>query len=98
VFRGFRCWAQAGTFGRIFQTLPGDLDFASSHMDGTIIRGHPHGTGAHGRRVLYAIWRPCGLPAKIVASVDALGNLTHLRPLPGQRHASIGAPPLLNGL
>jgi transposase len=33
-----------------------------------------------------------------VALVDALGNLTHFRLLPGQRHDSVGAEPLLEGV
>ena len=33
-----------------------------------------------------------------MALVDALGNLAHFLLLPGQRHDSVGADPLLNGL
>jgi transposase len=33
-----------------------------------------------------------------VALVDALGNLAHFLLLPGQRHDSVGAEPLLNGI
>jgi transposase len=33
-----------------------------------------------------------------VALVDALGNLAHFRLLPGQRHDSVGAEPLLDGI
>ena len=33
-----------------------------------------------------------------MALVDALGNLTHFRLLPGQRHDSVGAEPLLEGV
>jgi transposase len=35
---------------------------------------------------------------KIVALVDALGNLAHFLLLPGQRHDSVGAEPLLDGI
>ncbi len=33
-----------------------------------------------------------------MALVDALGNLAHFRLLPGQRHDSVGAEPLLDGI
>lgn len=39
-----------------------------------------------------------GLTTKIVALVDALGNLSRFLLLPGQRHDSIGAEPLLDGI
>ena len=39
-----------------------------------------------------------GLTTKIVALVDALGNLVRFVLLPGQRHDSVGAAPLLEGL
>jgi transposase len=38
------------------------------------------------------------LTTKIVALVDALGNLAHFLLLPGQRHDSVGAEPLLDGI
>ena len=39
-----------------------------------------------------------GLTTKIVALVDALGNLVRFLLLPGQRHDSVGAEPLLDGI
>ena len=39
-----------------------------------------------------------GLTTKIVALVDTLGNLAHFLLLPGQRHDSVGAQPLLEGV
>jgi transposase len=39
-----------------------------------------------------------GLTTKIVALVDALGNLARFVLLPGQRHDSIGVEPLLHGI
>ena len=39
-----------------------------------------------------------GLTTKIVALVDALGNLTRFLLLPGQRHDSIGVAPLIEGI
>jgi transposase len=38
------------------------------------------------------------LTTKIVALVDALGNLVRFVLLPGQRHDSIGVAPLINGV
>ena len=39
-----------------------------------------------------------GLTTKIVALVDALGNLARFLLLPGQRHDSIGVAPLIEGI
>ena len=39
-----------------------------------------------------------GLTTKIMALVDALGNLVCFVLLPGQRHDSIGVEPLIKGL
>src|SRR5258708_26536158 len=39
-----------------------------------------------------------GLTTKIVALVDALGNLARFVLLPGQRHDSVGVEPLLDGV
>src|SRR3954467_11760662 len=39
-----------------------------------------------------------GLTTKIVALVDGLGNLARFVLLPGQRHDSIGAAPLIEGI
>ena len=99
VFRRFRRWAQAGVFERLFQVLSGDPDFEYALIDGTIIRVHQHGTGAKGGLVRQAIGRSRGgLTTKIVALVDALGNLVRFVLLPGQRHDSVGAEPLLEGI
>ena len=38
------------------------------------------------------------MTTKIVALVDALGNLVRFHLLPGQRHDSIGVAPLIDGL
>src|SRR5689334_13532986 len=39
-----------------------------------------------------------GLTTKIVALVDALGNLVRFVLLPGQRHDSVGVAPLIEGV
>src|SRR5215207_933759 len=39
-----------------------------------------------------------GLTTKIVALADALGNLVRFVLLPGQRHDTVGVPPLIEGL
>ena len=39
-----------------------------------------------------------GLTTKIVALADALGNLVHVVLLPGQRHDTVGVPPLIKGV
>ena len=38
------------------------------------------------------------MTTKIVALVDGLGNLARFVLLPGQRHDSVGVPPLLDGI
>jgi transposase len=95
VWRRFRRWAQKGVFDRVFSALSGDLDFEYAIIDGTIVRVHQHGTGAKAQ----AIGRSRGgLTTKIVALVDALGNLVRFVLLPGQRHDSIGVAPLISGV
>ncbi|MFD0463265.1 IS5 family transposase [Microvirga aerilata] len=99
VFRRFRRWAQTSIFEQVFQALSGDPDFEYALIDGTIIRVHQHGTGAKGGTCHQAIGRSRGgLTTKIVALVDALGNLADFLLLPGQRHDSVGAEPLLDGV
>ena len=99
AFRRFRRWARQGGFERLFRALSGDPDFEHALIDGTIVRVHQHGTGAKGGLALQAIGRSRGgLTTKIVALVDALGNLARFVLLPGQRHDSLGAEPLLDGI
>jgi transposase len=79
--------------------LSADADFEYVIVDGTIVRVHQHGTGARGGTQTQAIGRSRGgLTTKIVALVDALGNLVRFVLLPGQRHDSIGVAPLLKDL
>src|SRR3954471_10451177 len=98
-FQRFRRWARAGVFDRIFEALSDDADFEYVIVDGTIVRVHQHGTGAKGGTQNQAIGRSRGgLTTKIVALVDALGNLVRFVLLPGQRHDSAGVAPLLTDL
>ena len=86
-------------FDRIFEALSDDADFEYVIVDGTIVRVHQHGTGAKGGTQNQAIGRSRGgLTTKIVALVDALGNLVRFVLLPGQRHDSAGVAPLLTDL
>ena len=58
-----------------------------------------HGAGARGGSQNQAIGRSRdGLTSKIVALVDALGNLARFVLLPGQRHDSVGVEPLIDGV
>ena len=99
VFQRFRRWVKAGVFDRIFEALSDDADFEYVIVDGTIVRVHQHGTGAKGGTHNQAIGRSRGgLTTKIVALVDALGNLVRFVLLPGQRHDSAGVAPLLTDL
>lgn len=97
VFRRFRRWACKGVFEGIVTALSGDPDFEYALVDGTIVRVHQHGAGAKGGT--QAIGRSRGgLTTKIVALVDALGNLARFVLLPGQRHDSVGVEPLIAGV
>ena len=99
VFRRFRRWARKDIFERIFAVLSGDPDFEYALIDGTIVRVHQHGIGAKGGTHHQAIGRSRGgLTTKIVALVDALGNLARFVLLPGQRHDSVGVEPLISGV
>ena len=60
---------------------------------------HQHATGAKGGTVHQVVGRSRGgLTTKIVALVDALGNLVRFVLLPGQSHDLVGVPPLLEGI
>ena len=98
-FQRFRRWAKGDVFDKIFDALSADADFEYVIVDGTIVRVHQHGTGAKGGTQNQAIGRSRGgLTTKIVALVDALGNLVRFVLLPGQRHDSAGVAPLLTDL
>ena len=95
VFRRFRRWAKRGVFESLFKTLSGDPDFEYAMIDGTIVRVHQHGAGTRNQ----AIGRSRGgLTTKIVALVDALGNLARFVLFPAQRHDSLGVEPLIAGI
>jgi len=99
VFQRFRRWAKGGVFDQVFEAFSADADFESVIVDGTIVRVHQHGTGARGGTQNQALGRSRGrLTTKIVALVDALGNLVRFVLLPGQRHDSAGVAPLLTDL
>jgi len=99
VFQRFRRWAKSDVFDKIFEAFSEDSDFEYVIVDGTIIRVHQHGTGAKRGAYNQAIGRSRGgLTTKIVALVDALGNLVRLVLLPGQQHDSVGVAPLLRDL
>ena len=98
-FSDFRRWVRSGVFDQIFEALSADADFEYVIVDGTIVRVHQHGSGARGGTRTQAIGRSRGgLTTKIVALVDALGNLVRFVLLPGQRHDSAGVAPLLTDL
>ena len=81
VFQRFRRWVRSGVFDQMFEALAADADFEYIIVDGTIVRVHQHGSGARGGT--QAIGRSRGgLTTKIVALVDALGNLVRFVLLP----------------
>ena len=95
VFQRFRRWVKGG----IFERLSDAPDFEYALIDGTIVSAHQKASGARGGTCRRAIGRSRGgLTTKIVALVDALGNLVRFILLPGQRHDSVGVPPLIEGI
>jgi transposase len=99
VFTRFRRWVRAMVFERIFKALSGEPDFEYAMIDGTIVTVHQKASGAKGGAEKNAIGRSRGgLTRKIVALVDALGNLVRFVLLPGQRHDIVGVAPLVAGV
>jgi transposase len=99
VFKRFRRWVQAAVFDRIFAVFSGEPDFEYALIDGTIVTAHQKASGAKGGTQHQAIGRSRGgLTTKIVALVDALGNLARFVLLPGQRHDIVGVTPLIEGV
>ena len=99
VFKRFRRWVRATVFDRIFAVLSGEPDFECAMVDGTIVTAHQKASGAKGGTEQQAIGRSRGgLTTKIVAPVDALGNLVRFVLLPGQRHDTVGVAPLIEGV
>ncbi len=96
VFQRFRRWVKGGVFERVFAGLSGEPDFEYALIDGTIVTAHQKASGARGGTQNQAIGRSRGgLTTKIVALTDALGNLVRFVLLPGQRHDTVGVPPLI---
>lgn len=99
VFQRFRRWVRIGVFDRIFACVSDEPDFEYALIDGTIVTAHQKASGAKGGTQTQAIGRSRGgLTTKIVALVDALGNLVRFVLLPGQRHDTVGVPPLIEGI
>jgi transposase len=99
VWKRFRRRAENGVFERVFATLSDEPVFEYALIDGTILKVHRHRTGARGETQNQAIGRSRGgLTTKIVALLDALGNLVRFVLLPGRRHDSVGVEPLLHGI
>ncbi len=96
-FRRFRRGARAGVFERPFKAISGDLDLEQKLIDGAIVSVRRKATGAKGGHGI----RPSGARGdpmtRIVALVDALGNLTGFPLLPGQAHDMRGAASLMQG-
>jgi transposase len=78
VHKRFSLWSKKGVWERIFKTLSeaGDGDNEYAMIDSTIVRAHPHSSGAKASCAeSEAIGRSAGgLSAKIHTMVDALGN------------------------
>ena len=98
VFQRFRRWVKSGVFECVFADLSDEPDFEYALIDGTIVTAHQKASGARGGTQNQAIGRSRGgLTTKIVALADALGDLVRFVLLPGQRHDTVGVPPLIEG-
>ena len=87
VFKRFRRWAKAGIFESLFNALNDEPDLEYVLIDGTIVQAHQKASGARRETQHQAIGRSRGgLTTKIVALVDALGNIFRFLLLPGQAH------------
>ena len=74
-----------------------DMEYAM--VDATIVKVHRHGQGAKRGTSRQAIGKSKGgMTTKILALVDALGNLVHFVLLPGQRYDTVGIEPLIEGV
>ena len=99
VFRRFRRWAEGGVFERIFKEISGDSRFRICNDRRHDCSGSPEGERRKGGTQNQAIGRSRGgLTTKIVALVDALGNLADFVLLPGQAHDMKGVEPLIDGV
>src|SRR5437660_1485168 len=99
VFTRFRRWVRGMVFERIFKALSGEPDFEYALIDGTIVTAHQKASGAKGGAETNAIGRSRGgLTTKIMALVDALGNLVRFVLMPGQRNDIMGVRPLIDGV
>ena len=86
-FRRFRKWAKTGIFESLFNATSEDPGLEYALIDGTIVSLHQKASGAKGGAEAQAIGRSRGgLATRIVALVDALGNLVRFLLLPGQAH------------
>ena len=98
VYRRFRRWAEKGVFESLFKLLS-PTRTSNTPSSTAPSSGSTSMAPAQGGTQNQAIGRSRGgLTTKIVALVDALGNLTRFLLLPGQRHDSIGVAPLIEGI
>ena len=99
VFKRFRRWAKAGIFDSLFNALNDEPDLEYILIDGTIVQAHQKASGARRETQPQAIGRSRGgLTTKIVALVDALGNIFRFLLLPGQAHDMKGVAPLIRDI
>ncbi|QMT45935.1 IS5 family transposase [Neisseria dentiae] len=96
IHKRYRRWVLADRFHDIFEELNRDLDMEYVMIDGTIVKVHRHGQGAKGGLLNQAIGQSKGgMTTKILAMVDALGNLIDFKLMPGQRNDICGVEPLI---
>ena len=97
VFKRFRRWAKAGVFDRLFNAISDEPDLEHALHRRNDCPGPSEGFGRKRGTRHQAIGRSRGgLTTKIVALVDALGNLFRFLLLPGQAHDMKGVAPLIH--
>ena len=99
VFKRFRASVKAGVFQRLFDAISDepDMEYAMGRCHDRS-RPPPRPRCKRGTERQAISKSKGGWPTKIVALVDALGNLVRFELLPGHRYDTLGVPPLIEGV
>jgi hypothetical protein len=96
---GFVAGSRQAYLRGFLKAMSCDPNFEYALIDGIIVQVHQKATGAKGGTQSQATGRSRGgLTTKVVALVDALGNLMRLLLLPGQAHDMKGVALLIRGV
>ena len=99
VFVRYRDWTKAGVFKRLFDAASDQPDMEICHGRCHDRQSPPSRTGRKRGTQNQAIGKSKGgITTKILALIDALGNLVRFVLLPGQRFDTVGIEPLIDGI